>query len=352
MEWKKKLTRTPYLVLFTVLIAIGVGTASAMITITLAGNVIITDDLTVDTDTLVVDSSEDKVGIRTNSPSETLDVNGNVAVDGSLDVSNAPIISHRAPNTPSSNLVIERIGGPTTDNVQFTLSHRPTNKDLWIYGFDGTTFKNFVGFDYPNYKINFPVNGDALVIDGANDRVGMGTTNPESKLHVVGDVQIDGNYTYTTNQTRHLVIPGNAFVPRSDASLEYSILGFHTFNHKTTDGAPAEAYAPLHLPDGATITKLSCNIRDFDSNVDFVVHCDLHSGSFGSGSTSRKMHVSNTTSGSGPGYTISTDGQSHVYDSFEHNILYVKFDPVTTNCSDAKCHFNEMAIEYQVSEVD
>jgi len=44
-EWRKTLTRTPYLVLFIILISIAVGTASALITITLAGNVIVTGDL-------------------------------------------------------------------------------------------------------------------------------------------------------------------------------------------------------------------------------------------------------------------------------------------------------------------
>ncbi len=42
MDLKNRLTKTPYLVLFIVLIAIGVGTASALITITLAGDVVIT----------------------------------------------------------------------------------------------------------------------------------------------------------------------------------------------------------------------------------------------------------------------------------------------------------------------
>ena len=44
-DWGKILTKTPYLVLFIVLIAIGVGTASALITITLSGDVVITGDL-------------------------------------------------------------------------------------------------------------------------------------------------------------------------------------------------------------------------------------------------------------------------------------------------------------------
>ena len=46
MDWKNQLTKTPYLVLFIVLISVGVGTASALITITLAGNVIVTGMLT------------------------------------------------------------------------------------------------------------------------------------------------------------------------------------------------------------------------------------------------------------------------------------------------------------------
>jgi len=44
MDLKNRLTKTPYLVLFIVLISIGVGTASALITITLSGNVLITGD--------------------------------------------------------------------------------------------------------------------------------------------------------------------------------------------------------------------------------------------------------------------------------------------------------------------
>ena len=172
MEWKHSLTRTPYLVLFVVLIAIGVGTASAMITITLAGNVVITDDLTVDTDTLVVDSINNEVGIGTNSPNSKLHVAGDAQIDGNVESVGGVIVSTRAKEDGNtSNLVIQRVEGSTTETPSFTLSHRTSDKDLWLYGYDGSTFKNFVGFDYPNYKINFPTNGDALVIDGASDQI-------------------------------------------------------------------------------------------------------------------------------------------------------------------------------------
>ena len=185
MDWKNQLTKTPYLVLFIVLIAVGVGTASALITITLSGNVIITDDLLVEGQTEVM----------------------------------GPIISHR-PSGNSANVVIERPGGPTSDNTQFVLSHRTSNKDLWIYGSDGTTFKNFVGFDYPNYKVTFPSTGDTLVVDAANDKVGIGTDSPSSELEVVGDVAISGDlivngkrphpFIYENSVNGIVIQPGNS----------------------------------------------------------------------------------------------------------------------------------------------
>jgi len=42
MDWKSRLSKTPFIVLFIVLISVGVGTAAALITITLSGDVIIT----------------------------------------------------------------------------------------------------------------------------------------------------------------------------------------------------------------------------------------------------------------------------------------------------------------------
>ena len=76
MTWKKQLSKTPVLIFFIILGGIGVSTAFALVTITLAGNVIVTGDLTVDTDTLVVDSTGDKVGLGTLSPQATLHVAG------------------------------------------------------------------------------------------------------------------------------------------------------------------------------------------------------------------------------------------------------------------------------------
>ena len=268
MGWKNQLTKTPYLVLFIVLITVGVGTASALITITLAGNVIVTGDLTGLNDVrvgndLYLGDSEGTHDIRffedgnpngeriqwddENDQFEFSDdvavfgdfqVQGDTAVFGDLQVQGnaeiiGPIISHRTTGGNSGNLIIERSGGPTIDNTQFVLSHRSTNKDMWIYGFDGTAFKNFVGFDYPNYKIRFPSTGDTLVVDAANDQV-----------------TIEGKGFETPWNSR---VPSDTIITTVDSAGD---VGFHTSITIGVDGNPVISYA------------------DGDPNFDLkLVHC-------------------------------------------------------------------------------
>ena len=310
MDWKNQFTKTPVLIFFILLGAIGVGTASALITITLDGDVVITGDATLQGDLTCTDcidsveiednavtpsklsrfgqaayplTEQNTVGsercilgevrlfastmvpkgwvpaegqilqISQNSalysligtiyggdgrndfqlpdlseinPKSSLGnqglnyaictegifpgaenmiipgdllvegqatVAGEFQVQGQADVVGAPIFSTRSTSEGNtSNLIIQRTEGSTAETPSFTLSHRTSDKDLWLYGFDGTTFKNFVGFDYPNYKVTFPADGNTLVVDVANDKVGIGTSNPTSKLHVNGDLQVDG----------------------------------------------------------------------------------------------------------------------------------------------------------------
>jgi hypothetical protein len=73
MDWKNQLTRTPYLVLFIVLISIGVGTASALITITLSGDVHVTGDTTLDGDLSIgTDEPNDDDTIKFDDGTKTL----------------------------------------------------------------------------------------------------------------------------------------------------------------------------------------------------------------------------------------------------------------------------------------
>jgi len=143
------LTRNGLIVLISVIFVAGAGTAYAGIvlpTITLSGNVVVTDDFTVDTDTLVVDSTNDRVGMGTSNPGRLLTV-----IDGT-------------PNTAQLRL------GQTDSRFW----------DLWG------------GFD-----LHFQKNGMTRMFLKDNGNVGIGTTNPSSKLHVVGDLTLQSNIICT-----------------------------------------------------------------------------------------------------------------------------------------------------------
>ena len=245
MDWKNQLTKTPVLIFFILLGGIGVGTASALITITLAGDVIVTGDLTGSNDVTVgndlyLGDSEGTHDIRffeDGNPngerfqwddgndqfefSDDAAVFGDFQVQGQADVRGAPIINTRSTlDGNTANLIIQRTEGSTVETPSFALSHRTSDKDLWLYGFDGSTFKNFVGFDYPNYKINFPATSNTLVVDAANDKVGIGTDSPSSELEVVGDVAISGDlivngkrphpFIYENSVNGIVIQPGNS----------------------------------------------------------------------------------------------------------------------------------------------
>ena len=65
---------------------------------------------------------------------------------------------------------------------------------------------------------NLDVDGGTLVVDGSNNRVGIGTTNPTAKLDVVGDANISNNLIVesgnvginTTNPTSALEVSGSS----------------------------------------------------------------------------------------------------------------------------------------------
>ena len=166
MEWNNQLTKTPYLVLFIILISMSVGTASALITITLSGNVIITDDLLVDGDTLVVDSSLNKVGIGTTTPLEELDIDGDAIVQDDLYI------------------------GTTTGNDWDT-----------IYVDDGSNWFRWVdGND--RFKVSNDFNVDGVLDVGGQstpvpyNRIGFHQTDHglsgENDLFVHNDLEVDG----------------------------------------------------------------------------------------------------------------------------------------------------------------
>src|SRR6056300_954751 len=138
-----------------------------------SGNTNVTGDLTVDTNTLYVDSVSDRVGIKTTNPQVELHVVGNAYVSSNLTVDGYLTIDT---NTLHVNAATDKVGVKTTS----------PDAELHV-----------VGNAY--VSSNLTVDNDTFHVDAVNQRVGIETKNPDAKLHVVGNVYVSDDLTVATN---------------------------------------------------------------------------------------------------------------------------------------------------------
>jgi hypothetical protein len=109
------------------------------------------------------------VGIGTTSPSQKLHVNGSA------------IFSPVGSTTPTLDLV-----SSNGSSDPFTRYYDESNGPSWCTGLDVSDEKYKISFDYDNTSVS---TSTKLTIDTAG-KVGIGTTNPRSKLDVAGGVRI------------------------------------------------------------------------------------------------------------------------------------------------------------------
>ncbi len=113
------------------------------------------------------------VGLGTTAPEARLHVRGGSPARG--------IIIENTAATNSDDIRIKRPGAESAGSPRFSFSQRFNNTDFWLYGYDGTTFKNFLGFNYATNVVASPADGNNLYVDNANSKVGMGTSSPGSQ---------------------------------------------------------------------------------------------------------------------------------------------------------------------------
>jgi hypothetical protein len=138
-----------------------------------SGNTNVTGDLTVDTDTLYVDSVSDRVGIKTTEPQVELHVVGNAYVSSNMTVDGDLTIDT---NTLHVNAATDKVGVKTTS----------PDAELHV-----------VGNAY--VSSNLTVDNDTFHVDAVNDSIGLGTVNPDANLHVVGNVYVSSDLTVDTD---------------------------------------------------------------------------------------------------------------------------------------------------------
>lgn len=327
---RQKLTATPYALSSASLsgplpAAQLAGTVSAA-ALPAGGNWALNSTLTLDATTLAVDPINKRVGIGTGSPSTALTVQpagssyGIEHTDGERRLSTyldavgcwfgtvSPHPLHFFVNNGGSALTIDTAGrvgigsaSPTyplhlvgdLGGARFDSTANPNGSVLELrntmaspnylgainFNNAAGTFPGQIGYLASHDLVVRTAGAERLRVDG-NGRVGIGTADPQTALHVNGSVKVEGTVT-VAETTRYLSVPPSGWVP--EHSLPDDHVGFYYWNaemfaykHASPESGNRDMRAPLQLPHGATIVGMYARVLDINDQTRVVISLQRH----------------------------------------------------------------------------
>jgi hypothetical protein len=172
------------------------GTISAM-SMSTTGDMTIAGNLSVDTNVIKTDATNNRVGINVTAPTEALDVSGNAKVSGSGTFGSAVVNGNLTVDTSTLfvNSSSNRVGINTAAPTQgfHVMSNAGTSTIMVV-----DTSNNRVGINTATPSQGFQVmnstgTSTAMIVDTTNLRLGVGKSTPTVPLDVVGNALITGD---------------------------------------------------------------------------------------------------------------------------------------------------------------
>ena len=233
-------------------------------TATFAGNV------TVDTDTLHVDSTNNRVGIGTTSPIAPLHIESTInALADTDEPENCHLLLRNAANDTNEGVGIGFLISAQTDDIGSSIVYKRT----------GSNAKGELRFNVKTNTTDDGVITQAMTIDDSAN-VGIGTTSPDSPLHIQydnssGEGAVHSNFNNVGLQIENTNASGVAAIQLrssdSDGYILYDDDGPNEGNfHFKTDGQ--DGASVLTLQDGGNVgigTESPTTTLDVEGTVSY-----------------------------------------------------------------------------------
>jgi len=204
------------------------------------------------------------VGIGTETPSEKLTING---VEGQSDETFIRFTEDDSDRAliginSSNNILIENLY--SNKHIVFKASDAGTSREgLRLDGAVPEVVVNQTSDSLVNFRVESDNNTHMLYVDGANDKVGIGTSTPTDVLHVEGTSKLQGN-TFVTGSfsvTGSVQIKSDSLVNQKAIQLD----GLSPFDEVTISDATTDtSFSSGQGTDKAFTISMWVNLEEID----------------------------------------------------------------------------------------